>query len=299
MPSSVLVPTGTGKQGRAVVQELLSRGHTVHVLCRNPSSEAAKALESMGAVLHTGDLGSIDTIKAAMSHVTAVVLSIPAHPTDEVTFAKNVIDAAQDNKHVDTMVYTSVARVGEHERFPGWNDDYPLAWYWKNKYTIEHMVRHAEFQHWTIFRPAAFHQNFCRPMVDSMFPELAEGHQLRVAYHVDTRLDLISVADIAKFAAAAIESPARFTGREIGLAAEKLTAAQVAEQLSLMSGERITVEYIGDESAKELEALGHRSISAQVWQRDVGYGVDIGALEQYGIPLTPLVKALDKATLDW
>jgi hypothetical protein len=39
--------------------------------------------------------------------------------------------------------------------------------------------------------------------------------------------------------------------------------------------------------------------SAQVWQRDVGYGVDIGALEQYGIPLTPLVKALDKATLDW
>jgi len=79
-------------------------------------------------------------------------------------------------------VYSSVARAGEHESFPGWDaDSYPLGWYWMNKQTIEGLVRTSNFTYWTILRPAFFIQNFCRPEVEHMFPGLAEKQRLSVA----------------------------------------------------------------------------------------------------------------------
>ncbi|KAF2176020.1 NmrA family protein [Zopfia rhizophila CBS 207.26] len=301
MPKSVLVAAGTGKQGRVVARELLERGHAVHILTRNPSSDTAKELQSMEAVLHAGDLGSAETIQTALDNVDAIFLAIPvnpANPAAEIAYAKNVLEAARNNG-VKNIIYSSVARTGEHESFPGWNDDYPMAWYWKNKDTIEHMVRTAGIEHWTILRPAFFIQNFCRPEVEYMFPGLADAHELRVAFNADTQLDLIDVSDIAKFAAAALGSPSDFSGKEITLAAEKLTAAQIAELLSTISGEKITVDYINDNQAITLQKQGHIVIEAQLWQRDVGYGVDIESLKRYGVPLTLLSKALDQGALKW
>jgi uncharacterized protein YbjT (DUF2867 family) len=297
MPKSVLVAAGTGKQGRLIARELLERGHTVYILTQNPSSERAKELESMGARLHVGDLGSVESIQIALDNVEAIFLAIPARPATEIAHAKNVLTAALD-KSVKNIIYSSVARAGEHESFPGWNDDYPLAWYWKNKHTIEHMVRTAGFENWTILRPAFFIQNFCRPEVDYMFPGLADEQKLQVAFNADTQLGLIDVSDIAKFAAAALDdSPPDFTGEEINLAAEKLTAAQIAEQLSKTSGERIIVDCHDDSLALALHKEGYLAIEAQLWQRDVGYGVDIESLERFGVSLTPLSKALDRNKL--
>ena len=54
MPRTVLVAAGTGKQGRVVARELLGRGHTVHILTRNPSSDTANELQSIGAVYTYG-----------------------------------------------------------------------------------------------------------------------------------------------------------------------------------------------------------------------------------------------------
>ncbi|KAH7385924.1 hypothetical protein BKA66DRAFT_415306 [Pyrenochaeta sp. MPI-SDFR-AT-0127] len=298
MKSSVFVAPGTGKQGQAVTRELLRRGHSVHILTRNPSSDAAERLQAMGAVLHTGDLGSVKTIQAALENVDAVFLAIPANPTEEIAYAKNVIEAAQE-KGVKHFVYSGVARTGEHESFPHWNDNYPLAWYWKNKHAIEHIVRTAGFEYWSILRPAFFIQNFCYPDVKYMFPGLADAHELRVAFNTETQLDLIDVSDIANFAVAAIESPSKFSRKEISLAAEKLTAVQIAERLSKMSGRKVTVGYLTDEEVIALQKQGYLAVLAQVWQRDVGYGVDIDVLKWYGIPLTPLSGALNRDALGW
>ena len=135
MPKSVLVVPGAGKQGQAAIRAFLQRGFTVHTFS-NTSSDAAQKLLSMGAELHTGDLGDVGTIENALNNVECLFFAIPANPQNEVSFAKNVIEAAQ-NKGVKSVVYTSVARTGEHTSFPGWNDDYPLGWYWKNKQAIE------------------------------------------------------------------------------------------------------------------------------------------------------------------
>lgn len=251
--------------------------------------------------MHPGDLDSVVSIENAMDGVDSVFVSLPANPFDtaaEERYGRNVILAAK-NKKIKTFVYSTVARTGEHEDFPGWNDDYPLAWYWKTKHLLEDEVRNAGFQYWTILRPAVFMQNFTKPMVEYLHPGLTDAHELRVRYNPDTKLDIVDVRDIARFAAAAIEEPEKFSFQHIGLAAESLTAEQLAEQLGQISGTEIKVVYTSEEEAKERIAAGDFMPSSQAWHRDFGYGVDIEATKRWGIPLTPLSKALDKDLLNW
>ncbi|KAF2852123.1 NAD(P)-binding protein [Plenodomus tracheiphilus IPT5] len=299
MSTSIFLPTGTGSQGRYVAQQFLARGDAVHVLSRKPDSAIAQELQSLGATLHIGDLDSTHVIEHALKLVNAVFLSMPAIPDAEVRRVKFIIDAARRNKQIKTLVYTGVARTGEHEEFPGWNDDYPMAWFWKNKAIIQDMVCTAAFENWTIIHPALFTQNFCSPMVDLMHPGLADVHELRVVYGPDTLVDIVIAVDIARFVVAAVDAPAKFSGKIIPLTSEKLTADQIAEALSEISGENIKVVHMGKEDEQALREQGWLPLDAQIWQRDVGYGVDIEALKQYGVPLTPLTKALDKAALGW
>ncbi|KAF2654310.1 hypothetical protein K491DRAFT_768967 [Lophiostoma macrostomum CBS 122681] len=129
--------------------------------------------------------------------------------------------------------------------------------------------------HWRAFSM----QNFCRPEVEHMFAGVSDegAHELRVAFHRQTRLDLIDVSEVARFAAAALDAPEGFSG----------------------SGEGIRVECLDDGQAMTLKEQGHVAVEAQLWQRDVGCGVDSNALKRYGIRLTPLAEALDRDALAW
>jgi uncharacterized protein YbjT (DUF2867 family) len=69
VPRSVLVTGATGQQGGAVARALLSRGHRVKALTRNPDSDAARHLMLAGAHLVTGDLGDVASVLKAASGV--------------------------------------------------------------------------------------------------------------------------------------------------------------------------------------------------------------------------------------
>jgi uncharacterized protein YbjT (DUF2867 family) len=159
------------------------------------------------------------------------------------------------------------------------------------------MVRNANFKFWTILRPAFFMQNFCRPVCEHLFPGLAESHELRLAFMSDTRLDLINVADIAKFAANAFDSPTRYAGKAISLAAEKLTAAEMVDSLTAASGKTVVVKYLTDSEALTMKAGGHLVIDWQLWQRDVGHAVDLDTLNQYPVRLIRFSEALEREAL--
>ena len=299
MVSSIAILPGTGKQGQAAIKVFRDRGYTVHTLVRNPSSDVSQELQSLGAIVHKGDLTDIKSIEASLNGTEALFFAIPAHPHNEILFAKNIL-AAASNSNVQSIVYSSVARAGEHESFPGWDaDSYPLGWYWMNKQTIEGLVRTSKFTYWTILRPAFFIQNFCRPEVEHMFPGLAEEQRLSVAYTPSTQLDLIDTQDIAKFAAAAFEEPETFSGQEIPLASEKMTATELAEVLGTISGKVVDVHYISDDEVPELLAKGYRAVQAQQWHRDVGYAVDPQEVKQYGVTLAPVQKVLERDGLGW
>ncbi|KAI8933243.1 hypothetical protein NX059_009874 [Plenodomus lindquistii] len=300
MPHSILLPTGAGNQARAVIPELLAHGHTVHFLTRNPSSESAKEQQARGAIMHEGDLSSISSIESAMKDVDAVFLSLPGSfdSAAEVDYGRNVISAAK-KQNIQTFIYTSVARAGEHESFPGWSDDHPFKYYWGNKHELQNQVRNAGFKHWTILQPALFMQNYARPTVEYSQPELPDAHELRVRYNPDTKLDILDVRDIAKFAVAALESPEKFSGKSVRIAGESVTPQQLADILSGISGHEVKVHYMSEEEAEKKIAEGNTLPLAMAWHRDVGYGVDVEAVKQWGVPLTPLSKALDKETLGW
>ena len=61
----VLVAGATGKQGGAVVEALLTRGHQVRALTRNPASPAANRLPEQGVEIAVSDFTDHDSLLTA------------------------------------------------------------------------------------------------------------------------------------------------------------------------------------------------------------------------------------------
>jgi uncharacterized protein YbjT (DUF2867 family) len=297
MAKSILVIGGTGKQGGAVASELLRRGHQVSVLTRDPTHQAAKKLSALGAVIQTGNLDDIGGLVSMMQAVDGVFLNLPPLG-DEVLYGTNAIEAAK-KAGVSHLVYSSVARAGDHESFPGWNENYPLRDYWINKALIQDSVRSSGLEKWTILQPAFYMQNFCRPDCEWMFPGLAEKRELAVAYNPDTRLDLISYVDIGKFAAEAFESPAEYTGKTIALATESLTASEIAKVLSNEEHGEVQVKYLTDDEAQELVRQKRPAILSQLWNKNVGYSVDLEKLKPYNVSCMSFAELVSRGELGW
>ncbi|GAB7323505.1 hypothetical protein MBLNU13_g07024t1 [Cladosporium sp. NU13] len=299
MSQSVLVLPGAGKQGQLATRALLKQGFSVHSLVRNSSSVVSDELRATGVNLHAGDLGDEASIGDALNGIEAIFLALPAHPVQEIQFAKNAINAAKA-KGVKQVIYTSVARTGQHRDFPFWSDKYPLSWYWNNKQCIEDLLRASNFEMLTILRPAFFMQNFCCPEVDHMFPGLTDkSHTLSVPFDGETKFDLIDINDIANFVIAAIQDPQEFSGKEIELAGDSLTAHEIAHVLSDHSGHNISVNLIGREEAAKRTAAGDMVMLALELQRDYVYGVRLDKARSWGIPLKLFTQALAQNKLKW
>ncbi|GKZ51756.1 hypothetical protein AbraIFM66951_007060 [Aspergillus brasiliensis] len=296
MNSIIALVTGaTGNQGGATARQLLNAGIKVHALVRDPSSKPALELQSLGAQLFEGNFDDPSSIKAAAEGATAVFLNVLptlANPESEVTYAKHIIDAAIASKTVTTLVYSSVTMTGKHESFPNWGPDYPLAWYWTNKDRIEKMVRGSGIKHWTIIRPAFLMYNYHNPTASWMFPELAKNHVFLTAYKPTTPMAVLDANDVGKFAAAAIADPDAYDKHEIDLGVESLTPAEIAKELSRVSGRDIAAQFYSDEEAKELAAKDPK-IRSQLWTNEVGYHVDFEKLKKYPIRLTTFSEYLD------
>ena len=71
-PKLVLVTGATGKQGGAVVEALLIRGHQVRALTRNSASSAANRLREQGVEIAVGDFTDHDSLERAARGVDAV-----------------------------------------------------------------------------------------------------------------------------------------------------------------------------------------------------------------------------------
>lgn len=128
----------------------------------------------------------------------------------------------------------------------GWE---PL--YWENKAAVVEMVKAQGLRHWTILKPALIMENLVPPMVDVMYPSLAERGRFETAIAPDTRLDWIAAHDIGAFAAAAFADPARFHGHEIDLAAESLTLPEIAAKVTEATEAGLCHHFVGRRDARK------------------------------------------------
>src|SRR4029077_20033487 len=105
----VLVTGATGKQGSAVVEALLARGHQVRALTRNPASPSANRLRQQGVEIAVGDFSDHDSLVRAARGADAVyAMSTPYEQGAEKEIAQgmSITDAAKA-AGVAHLVYSS------------------------------------------------------------------------------------------------------------------------------------------------------------------------------------------------
>lgn len=266
--NAILVTGATGQQGGAVARSLLRQGQKVRVLTRHP--DKAAVLAKAGAEVLTGDLTNQNDLKKALRGVHGVfAMSTPfeAGMDAEVKQGTMLADAAKQ-AGVAHYVYTSVGSAERKTGIP----------HFETKWTVEQHIRQLGLPA-TILRPVFFMENF-----STYFAASKEGI-LAMPMRPTTKLQMIAVKDIGEFGAAAFLNPAKFLGQAIDLAGDELTLPQVAAHLSRTKGRQIQFRQIPDDQVEKL--MGHDFALMFRWFNEVGYSVDIPALEtRYGIPLT-------------
>src|SRR5882672_2855851 len=152
----VLVSGATGKQGGAVVEALLTRGHQVRALTRNAASPAANRLRQQGVEIAVGDFTDHDALVRAARGVDAVyAMSTPYEQGAETETAQGmtITDAAKA-AGVAHLIYSSVASANRATGMP----------HFDSKYAVEKHLQASGIPY-TIVAPVFFMENLLQPWV--------------------------------------------------------------------------------------------------------------------------------------
>ena len=258
MTKKVLVTGATGQQGGGVARELLKLGHEVRAFVRDLDSESAKTLEGLGAKLAQGDFNDDASINAAITGVDSVFIvgNMYEGLDKEIEQGKRVVDAA-GGQAIGHIVYSSVAGAAVDSGVP----------HFDSKYEVEKHLASVS-SNWTIVAPVFFMENFAAPW---NIPTVASG-KLRQAFRPSTSLQMISSADIGKFAAHVIDQGAHLFGRRIEIAGDALTGSDIAAGLSTAAGKPIEFEV---QPIEEVRAMGEDMAKMFEWFESTGYNVQV------------------------
>lgn len=269
---TILVTGATGKQGGAVARELLSHGHTVRAMTRHPDGETAQALAERGAEVVQGDLddaASLDRVLGGAWGVLSVQNTWEAGVEREEEQGKRLAELAR-KAGVQHFVYQSVASAHRNTGIP----------HFENKYRVEEAVRSLGFPSWTIIRPVMFMENLLAPNTKH---GILRG-ELVLALEPQTTLQSIGVDDIGKYGLVAFERHADLNGRSIDIAGDELTAPEMAQALTDVTGRNVTFRR---QPIEEVRAFSDDAAIMFEWFDAVGYNADIeGNAREFSIPPT-------------
>jgi uncharacterized protein YbjT (DUF2867 family) len=259
---SVLVTGATGQQGGAVARALLSRGHSVKALTRKPDSDAARQLNSKGAIVVAGDLGDAASIQKAARDVDAMFLmgNVNETGTEEETRQGIIAADAAKAAGVGHLIYTSVADANKKTGIPHFDSKYPVE---------QHIAGLGV--PYTISAPASFMENIVAPW------SIGGLRQGTFAFPMPPKrvIQLIALADIGAFVTALIERREKVFGKRFDLAADELSGEEQAKILSDAIGRPIAFQEI------PIAAMRQQSEDVAImfeWFDRVGADADIAAL---------------------
>ncbi|HEX3867122.1 MAG TPA: NmrA/HSCARG family protein [Gemmatimonadaceae bacterium] len=268
---TILVTGITGHQGGATARALRGSGFRLRGLTRKPDSEHAAALARDGVEIVKGDLDDEATLGAALVGawgVFGVQNTWEAGVEREEVQGKRLATLARE-AGVEHYVYTSVGSAHRHTGVP----------HFDNKWRIEETVRGLGFPSHVILRPVFFMENLVAPYS-------LNGNALTAALAPTTKLQMIAVDDIGWFGARAFTHASALNGRELDLAGDLHTMAEVAEILTKTLGRPITFTQTPIEQVRQ---YSEDTALMLEWFDRVGYNADIAGLEQeFGRPLTKL-----------
>jgi len=257
----VLVVGATGRQGGAVARELLKRGYEVRGLTRSPVSDRARRMSSLGVEMVQGDLENLDSLNRALDGVWGVfaMTDFWEHGYDgEVRQGRNIIDAAKA-AGVEMFVFSSVGSADRETGIP----------HFDSKFEIEEYLRASGLHH-AVVRPVSFMENWALAEL-----EVADG-KLEDPRDPASRTQMISVRDIGRFAAEALDNPDAWNGKALDIAGSEYTLAELMTVLGEAVGEPVEQVQI---SWEDYEADAGKEMTIMVrWFDETGYNVDVTAL---------------------
>lgn len=224
MADSILVTGATGAQGRALTLRLLDQGLPVRALTRNPDKPGARELAAAGADLVSGDLNDEASLRRACKGVYGV-FAVQNFWEKGVGYQGEIdqgcrLARAAREKDVAHFVQTSVA--GCHQA--------PGVHHFHSKYVIERYVDELQLPR-TFLREVFFMENFFEPVVGGAGKRTLDPQwtlrMLDGALRPDLAFHMVSVEDIAWFAADVFMNPDRYQGRALDVASDSLTVAQM------------------------------------------------------------------------
>jgi uncharacterized protein YbjT (DUF2867 family) len=139
---TILVTGSTGRIGSEILTQLQGKAADVRALTRSPE----KAKLPAGVMPVRGDLGDVDSFRAALTGVDTLFLLAPNVP-DELTQAMLALSAARE-AGVKGIVYLSVFKSEAYTDVP----------HFAGKYTVERMIEDLNLPA-TVLRPGYFIQN--------------------------------------------------------------------------------------------------------------------------------------------
>ncbi len=260
----VLVTGVTGRQGGAVAQALIENGVRVGVMTRNPSSDRAVAMASLGVELIQGGFDDSNSLDTAMSSVSGVfvVTNFWEHDYDgEVRHEMNVVDAA-NLADVSHLIFTSVANTDQQTGIP----------HFDSKYEIERYIYGAGVPY-TILRPVSFMENWEYDREKIMAGEISSP------FSESTRLQQISVRDIGRLAALAFSYSESWLGRNLDIAADEYSMKEVVDLFSQIIGNAVVFEKLPWDTYQNF--AGEEMTIMDRWIDGTGYSADIKLVRSY------------------
>lgn len=258
----MLVLGATGGQGGAVTAALLSSGVPVRALVRETASRGARSLAHAGAELAAGDFTDAAALTAAMrGAVAAFALTTPFESGVDAEVAQGqAIIAAARAAGLPHLVFSSVAGALSGTGVP----------HFESKAAVERQLAASGVPH-TVVAPTYFYDNALGGL-----REIEEG-VLYLPLPPSRRLQQLDRADLGRFVALVLASPARFAGQRIELASAEPTGPEMAAALAVALGRPVTFRQVPDEVIQ-----GGNADMAAMWTflAGKGYQADIAGLRR-------------------
>ena len=226
---TILVTGATGNVGHNVVEQLAQRGAQVRALVRDPS----KANFPAGVEVVRGDLLDVDSLRAAMSGVSALFL-LNGVVADEYTQALIALNVARETG-IERIVYLSVIHSDRYVNVP----------HFAGKFGVERMIEQMKLGA-TILRPAYYMDN------EITIKDVVTGYGIYPMPIGDKGLAMIDARDVAEIAAIELnrreQSPAPLPLNYINLVGpDTLTGADAAAVWTDVLGR--TIAFPGNDTA--------------------------------------------------
>jgi uncharacterized protein YbjT (DUF2867 family) len=220
----VLVYGATGSQMRALVSQLIERGHRPRVLTRNPAAHSVPA----GAEVVAGDLGNHSSLIAASRDMDAVAFMRPAfvqHPERSLEYAASAAQAA-----AETGVRLIVWNTSGRYPMPGERRDSDLSM----------LAMHEQLTSAGVpliaIAPTTYIENLLGPWTLNVL----RGGQVAYPVLAERKMGWIASRDLCSLMAAALERP-QLAGRLFRVSGvEAVTGPELAATFSDVLGRRFS-----------------------------------------------------------